>query len=236
MADVELITRSDIDGADISSQPVIVEKINAAIAKANAAAGAASLEDAELRGDVDFLMLDTTMYGQMFVITDLIGAGTNVCDSYAVLTTGALAGDRVRTFSRRAFARGDYIRGSFQFEDGWEAEGRFGFYLSETRHFLVTYDDSVDNHLRVSLADNGAPVLLDLGYELGPAETVDLQLWTDDDGTPHVAINGTELDISALTGKMDVFGKRAMWEVTAEQNHSVELRAQYFKYRAAISV
>lgn len=236
MTVIESIDRTLLGGKGISPSHVkpFLDKMDAVIAQVNLGSAASAQLDDYIRSDVDFSQIGATSYLEMFTVTGVVGTGTNVITgNKAVLTTGTSANDYESTLSNLAkFARGDVARFKGSVNNVADVEITFGLYQGATKYFIVSLKTGTGSTLYAELNDGSGAQTMDL--EITPVNDVenDITVYTDSDGTPHVVVDGTEIDISGtITKKVATDLHKARFDVKTLTTAARVLSMSWLKER-----
>jgi len=246
------LVKTDYDGTGISRSHVpefldlideIITQVNTnasglelAVADIETAEAALDQTDDYIRGDVDFALMGTTNYTEVFDVTDVTGTGTNVISGgVAALATSGAANDRESSLGVKGiFSRGDRCRSNWNCLDDSSVKARFGMYNASTRYMLVTLDTSRDGNLYFEINDGTGAETEDLGIAVVGGDDKDITIWSDADGTPHVAIDGTEIVLTTITNKMHTNAHKYFWDVETLTTAARELTVSWLKYKRAV--
>lgn len=211
---------------------------NIATAQADIVTAESALDGSDdfIRGDIDFSVKGTTGYNEEFDVTDVTGTGTNVItDGKAVLTTTGAANDRESSVGNLAvFNRGDRVRFSLAIDDVTTVKFTCGLHIAANKFVLVSLNTAVDANLHLDIDDTTGPETEDLGITPVNATALDIEIWTDADGTPHVSVDGTEIVLTGITLKMTADAHKILWDVETLTTAARVLSVDWIKYKRAV--
>ena len=130
--------------------------------------------------------------------------------------------------------RGDLVRLSLDVDDVTTVEARAGLYQGSTKYFLITLKTGTGATLFAELNDSTGAQTVDLGITPANGVANDILAYTDTDGTPHVIVDGVEIDITAITKKLTTDAHKIMFDVLALATAARVMSVDWIKYRRAV--